>query len=128
MNAANRLGLAVFPLLLLCLGSIIAELRGRFDRDTWLALASATATRFLILPGLYFGAYFLFLKELRLTPAVLWVLFLECHTPPATGLAIQAVGKNDAVVAPVLLWTYVAYIFVLPLYLLLFLSLPGLIR
>lgn len=127
LGAANRLGQGVFPLLLLCLGSIIAELKGRFEKKAWLALATAGVTRFVFVPGLFFGAYFLFLKNFHLSPALLWVLFLECHTPPATGLAIMAIGKNDTIVSPVLLWTYVAYIFVLPLYLLLFLTLPGLL-
>jgi len=127
LNAATRLGQGVFPLLLLCLGSIIAELRGRLKKETRLALATTAATRFAIIPGLFFATYFLLLKDLYLSPAMLWVLFLESHTPPATALAIMAIGKNDTAVSPVLLWTYVAYLFVLPVYLLIFLSLPGLL-
>lgn len=127
LNAFTRLGQGAFPLLLLCLGSIIAELRGRIEKETSLALATTAAVRFLIIPGLFFGVYFLILKNLYLSPAVLWVLFLESHTPPATALAIMAIGKNDTVVSPVLLWTYIAYLVVLPVYLMLFLSLPGLL-
>ncbi|UCF96255.1 MAG: AEC family transporter [Spirochaetaceae bacterium] len=126
LNAAHRLGQGVFPLLLLCLGSIIAALKGRVERQTGLALATAAVVRFTLIPACFFAVYFLFLKDLHLSPAVLWVLFLETHTPPATALAIMSMGKNDAVVSPVLLWTYIAYLAVLPAYLLLFLSLPGL--
>jgi predicted permease len=127
LNAFTRLGQGAFPLLLLCLGSIIAELKGRVGKETSLALGTAAAVRFAIIPGLFFGVYFLFLKYIHLSPAMLWVLFLESHTPPATALAIMATGKNDTVVSPVILWTYIAYLIVLPGYLLLFLSLPGLL-
>lgn len=128
-RALERIGSLTLPLVLISIGAMIAdlrfhaELRGRLF--TMAALVSAV--RFLILPAGFFGGYFLLFRPLGLSPVVLWIVFLEMHTPPATNLAVMASqsGTNQDTAAFTVLVTYVLFVLLLPVYLMLYLSLPG---
>ncbi len=129
-SALGRIGSIIFPLVILCLGATIADLRGRVssDRRPLRKLAAAvSAVRFLLLPLLFLALYFLVLRPLRVPPAMVWVFFLQFHIPPGSSLTIMAVqaGMNEESTSYVILATYLLYLFVFPLYLMLFLSLPG---
>jgi predicted permease len=131
-SAMNSMGSVVPPLMLLCLGATIANLKGAksADRKSLLRVSvHVSAMRLLILPALFFGGYFLILRPLRLSPAHSWVIFLQMVIPPATSLSILAArGKsNEEYVGFTLLVSYVLYIAVLPLFLMLFISLPGIL-
>ncbi len=129
-SALNSVGSVVPPLLLLCLGATIANLkhvRPENRKDLLRVSLHVSAVRLLILPALFFAAYFLVLRPLRLSPAHYWVLFLQMVIPPATSLSVLASrGKNNEdYVGFALLVTYIVYIAVLPVCLMLFISLPG---
>ena len=89
--------------------------------------ALVSTVRFLILPAAFLAAYFLIFRPLAFSPVVLWIVFLEMHTPPATNLAVMASqsGTNQDTAAFTILVTYVLFVLLLPLYLVVFLSLPG---
>ena len=129
--ALSRFGNIAIPLLLVCLGTMIADLK--VDRGTWkgfmkLALP-VMGMRFLVMPGVFFLSYFLIFRPAGFSPAQCFVIFLESGSPPATNLSLMAsrAGINENKVAFVILVTYIFYLLVLPVYLLLFLSLPGIL-
>lgn len=132
-SGLNSLGSVVPPLLLLCLGAAIANLKGmkrEHTKDFLRVSIHVTAVRLFILPALYFLGYFSILRPLRLSPAHSWVIFLQMAIPPATSLSVLAArGKNnEECVGFALLVSYTIYIFVLPLLLMLFISLPGILN
>jgi predicted permease len=129
-RALERVAQTTFPLILLTLGSMIANInfsRG-LKRDVVRLALGVLAFRFLLMPLLFLGGYFLVLVRIDLLPPQIWVLFLESHLPPATNLSVMAAqaGKNEDLVSLSILITYLAYLLFLPLFLLVFLNLPGL--
>lgn len=131
LAALERISAMTLPLILISIGAMIGNLHVSGEKPSKLILmAGATSVvRFLIMPALFYGSYFLFLKNLNLTPGQLWVLFLETHIPPATNLAIMAHSKgiNEDYAAYTLLVTYGLYLIIFPFYLMLFLRLPGIL-
>ncbi len=131
LSALERISAMTMPLILISLGAMIGNLHTSGEKlSKLLLMAGATsAVRFLIMPALFYGSYFLFLKNLNLTPVQLWVLFLETHIPPASNLAVMAHSKgiNEDYAAYTLLVTYSLYMIIFPFYLMLFLSLPGIL-
>lgn len=130
-RALQMLGNVTFPLILVCLGAMIADLRfGSTIRKEMAVMALlVSSVRFLVLPALFFAAFYLLHLSQRLSPAQLWALYLEVTTPPATNLSVMAgaAGVNEHNTAFTLLVTYVVYMVILPLELLLFLNLPGIV-
>ena len=131
ISALEMISAMTLPLILISLGAMIGNLHTSRKKPAKLILmASVTsAIRFLIMPALFYGSYFLFLKNLNLTPGQLWVLFLETHIPPASNLAVMAHSKgiNEDYAANTLLVTYGLYMIIFPFYLMLFLRLPGIL-
>jgi len=131
LSSLERISAMTMPLILISLGAMIGNLHTSGEKlSKLLLMAGATsAVRFLIMPALFYGSYFLFLKNLNLTPVQLWVLFLETHIPPASNLAVMAHSKgiNEDYAAYTLLVTYSLYMIIFPFYLMLFLSLPGIL-
>ncbi len=129
VNVAERLGSVTFPLVLIVVGSMIAELgHPRHVRPPIKVMAAVVSiARFLVLPGLFWLVYLLFLDRLDVARPVIWVLFLETHVPPATNLAIMArdkdVGRDEA--AFVLFVTYLVYLVLLPVFMMIFLGITG---
>ena len=115
-----------YPLLLLLyLGGLIGGVKvTRDDLKSLLGMTGAVAfVRLILLPGLFYAAFFGVLRHLSLAPAVLFVLFLETHTPPATNLSLMAgeAGVNEHHTAVTLLGNYVLYLLLMPVYLAVFL-------
>lgn len=131
ISALERISAMTLPLILISLGAMIGNLHTSRENPGKLILmaGAASAVRFLIMPALFYGSYFLFLKNLNLTPVQLWVLFLETHIPPASNLAVMAHSKgiNEDYAAYTLLVTYSLYMIIFPFYLMLFLRLPGIL-
>jgi malate permease and related proteins len=131
LASLEKISVMTLPLILISIGAMIGNLHVSGEKPSKLMLmAGATSTvRFLIMPALFYGSYFLFLKNLNLTPGQLWVLFLETHIPPATNLAIMAHSKgiNEDYAAYTLMVTYALYMVIFPFYLMLFLQLPGIL-
>jgi predicted permease len=83
--------------------------------------------RLLLVPALFFGLYFL-VKDLPfISNAMIWVIFLQMHIPPGTSLSVMAVrrGSFQTETSYAILVNYIAYLFLLPIYILLLLSLLG---
>lgn len=129
-TSLEKIGIIIFPLMIVCLGATIADLKRTVPRPpnrlVPLALA-VSAVRFVALPLLFLVLYFVILVPLQLSPAHIWVLFLQMHIPPGTSLSIMAVqaGINEENTSFVLLVSYLLYLFLLPLYVMILLSLPG---
>ena len=131
LAATDKLGGVMTSLLLLCLGSTIANLKDRPRENTGDLVKMSvhvSLIRFLFLPGLFFGAYFVLFRPFGLSPTQIWVFFLQLVLPPATSLSVLAARakNNEDYVGFSQLVTYLVYILVLPVYLMLFLALPGL--
>ena len=128
-KALEKVGNLTLPLIMICLGAMIAELS--FEAGSWremLGMAAAvSAVRYLALPLCFVAAYLFFLRPLGFTPVQNWVLFLEMHIPPATNLTIMAARaeRNEHHVSFTLLVTYLLYILVLPLFMYVFIRLTG---
>ena len=131
LSALERISSMTLPLILISLGAMIGNLHASSEKPSKLMfMAGVTSSiRFLIMPVLFYGSYFLFLKNLNLSPAQLWVLFLETHIPPASNLAVMAhsKGTNEDYAAYTLMVTYGLYMIIFPFYLMLFLRLPGIL-
>lgn len=128
-KALQKVGNLTLPLIMICLGAMIAELTFESgSRREMLGMAAAVAgVRYLALPLCFVAVYVLFLRPLGFTPVQNWVLFLEMHVPPATNLTIMAARaeRNEHHVSFTLLVTYLLYLVVLPLFMYVFLSLTG---
>jgi malate permease and related proteins len=127
-SGIRRIGSITFPLILISIGAMIADIETRVEgRDRLIKMAlGVVLVRFLLFPALFFFAYFALLRHISiLTPSHLWVLFLEAHIPPANNVATMArrVGSNESYIAFTTLITYTLYLVLLPLYLSFFLSL-----
>lgn len=126
VSTLDTIGSTTLPLVLLCLGAMLADISvSREERKAYLGAAlTIVGLRLLILPALFYLAYFLFLRD-TLTPPQLWVLFLETHTPPATNLSImaQSADTHKEIAGISLFTSYLAYLILFPLSLVLFLSL-----
>ncbi len=130
-NALEALADITMPLVLVCLGSMIADLniRETLAKGILRVLFPVSLVRFVLLPGVFYLCYFLLFKPLGFSPAILWVLFLETHTPPALNFSVMTVqaGANEELSSSILLGTYTIYLFLLPAYLLLFLFITGIV-
>ena len=126
LAAIDRLSATTLPLALISLGALIGSLKvpqGAFAHYIGLALA-VCSVRFVLVPGLFFALYAGGVLRV-LAPTVVFALFLEMHTPPATNFSLM-VGEarvNTEHTAVTLLVTYVAYLIVMPIYLVVFLAL-----
>jgi hypothetical protein len=123
--ALERLSAITLPLALLNLGGLIGGLKvTRDDLRSLLGMTGAVALmRLVLLPGLFYASFFGVLRHLSLAPAVMFVLFLETHTPPATNLSLMAgeAGVNEHHTAVTLLGNYILYLLLMPVYLAVFL-------
>jgi len=131
ISALRMIASLTLPLILISLGAMIGNLHTSKEKPSKLLLMAGATTfvRFLIMPAVFYGSYFLFIKNLHLSPGQLWVLFLETHIPPASNLSAMANsrGVNIDYSAYTLLVTYGSYMLIFPFYLMLFLRLPGIL-
>ncbi len=128
-KALEKVGNLTLPLIMICLGAMIAELsfESGSRRGMLGMVAAVAAVRYLAVPLCFVLAYLVLLRPLGLTPVQTWVLFLEMHVPPATNLTIMAARaeRNEHHVSFTLLVTYLLYILVLPLFMYVFIRLTG---
>ncbi len=122
-----RIGSITFPLILITIGAMIADIETHVDgRSRLINMAlRVVLVRFVLFPACFFFAYFVLLRHLSiLTPSHIWVLFLEAHLPPANNIATMAkrVETNESTIAFTTLITYTLYLVLLPLYLSFFLT------
>jgi len=123
--AQHPLAPTTLPLALLKLGALIGGLKLRKD-DLKLVIGISGAVaivRLVLLPALFYEFFFGLLRNMNLAPVVVFVLFLEMHTPPATNLSLMAgeAGVNEHHTAVTLLGSYVLYLVLMPVYLTIFL-------
>ena len=130
-NALEALANVTMPLVLVCLGSMIVDLniRETLAKGILKVLFPVSLVRFVFLPAVFYLFYFLMFKPLGFSTAILWVLFLETHTPPALNFSVMTVqaGANEELSSSILLGTYTLYLFFLPAYLLLFLLITAIL-
>ncbi|MCF7944304.1 MAG: AEC family transporter [Spirochaetia bacterium] len=129
-SSLENIGLTIFPLMIICLGAAIADTdrHKEISKKNLYSLAFSVAlVRLLIIPALFIALYFFFIVPLNFSPAYTWILFLQMHIPPGTSLSIMAIQKgiNEAQTSFTIMVTYVMYLFLLPIYMLILLSLPG---
>jgi predicted permease len=125
-SAIDRLSAITLPTALISLGALIGGLRiprGAFSHYLGLAL-SVGAVRFVLLPAIFFVLYAAGALD-GLGRAVVFALFLEMHTPPATNFSLMVgqAGVNTEHTAVTLFVSYVGYLVAMPIYLVLLLSL-----
>lgn len=129
VKSFERFGAITYPTILVCLGAMIARIQfQKENRKELLSLATlVSAIRFLILPGIFLLLYWGVIQRFDLSPAQKWVIFLETHLPPASNLSMMAAqaGMKEDQVSFTILITYLVYMLMLPVYLLIFLALPG---
>jgi predicted permease len=124
--ALERLSAVTLPLALIVLGALIGGIKvSREELGVTMRMSIAVgAIRFIVLPGLFWGLYFLLRSRIVIAPALLLTLFLELHVPPATNLSLMA-GQaqiNEHHTGMILLVSYIAYLVIMPAYLLLYLA------
>lgn len=128
-TALQRLSDLVLPLALIVLGGMIGNIDFQqiHVKKALKIVWGVAAVRFLLLPALFFGIYFVLLRHLRLTPPQLWVLFIESHVPPALNLSVMTshAGVNREYTAFAMLFTYILYLVLFPFFVILFFALPG---
>jgi predicted permease len=116
-SAIERLSAITLPLALVNLGALIGGLEIPRDAFThYLGVAGRVLlVRYVLIPGIFFGL--LFLDAFRsVAPVVVFAIFLELHTPPATNFALMVgqAGVNKEHTAVTLLLSYLAYLVVMP--------------
>jgi predicted permease len=131
-KSLEKVGMTIFPLMIICLGATIADMntaKGISKKFLYKMALSVGSIRFLIVPLLFLGLYFAVLRPLNLSNAHVWVIFLQMHIPPGTSLSIMAVrrGIHETETSFVILFNYALYLFLLPMYVLVLLSLPGIL-
>jgi predicted permease len=131
LKSLERFGAVTYPVILVCLGAMIARIQFRKSnqKELFSLAMGVSAIRFLLLPGLFLLLYWGIIQRLALSPAQQWVIFLEVHIPPATNLSMMAAqaDMNEDQVSFTIFVTYLVYMLMLPVYLLIFLSLPGIL-
>ncbi len=126
----RRIGTTTFPLILVVLGAMIADLNLHVEGKARLTLMAVGVftVRLLLMPACFYVLYFTVLRRLDfLTPVHIWVLFLETHLPPASNLSIMVseAGVNQGYTAFTLLITYLGFLILFPLHVVLFLQFIG---
>ena len=125
-TAIEKLGTMLAPLVLVSLGAMIAgiKLHDSVRKQMNMVLLGVIFIRYLLLPAFYYLLYFYVLKPLGFEQAIIFVLFLEFHIPPANNFSVMAMnaGVNEDITAYVLLVTYILYIVLLPVFLMFFMS------
>ncbi len=129
MKGLERFGMVTYPTILICLGAMIGHLQiTQAERRQLVSFAALiSAIRFLLIPFIFVLVYWGILQRLPLSPAQKWVIFLEMHIPPASNLSMMAAqtGMNEDLVSFTTVITYIVYLVVLPVHVLLFLMLMG---
>lgn len=126
----RRFGSTTFPLILVVLGAMIANINLNVEgkwRLSQMAIGVFTV-RFVLLPAFFYALYFTVLRHLDfITPVHIWILFLETHLPPASNLSIMVseAGVNQGFTAFSLLITYLGFLIIFPVHMVLFLQLVG---
>ncbi len=118
--------------MIICLGATIAELGVNTvtTRRVLYKMAFAVASvRLFIFPMLFILLYLLIIRPIGLSHAHTWVIFLQMHIPSGTALSIMAVqaGTNKEETSFVILVNYLLYLIVLPIYIIILFSLPGIL-
>ncbi len=125
-TAIEKLGTILAPLILVTLGAMIAgiHLHDSVRRQMNTVLVGVIAVRYVLLPVIYFLFCIFILKPLGIDKVIIFVLFLEFHIPPANNFSTMAMnaGVNEDLTAYILFVTYILYIVLLPLYLMIFMS------
>lgn len=124
VRGLERLGSATVPMALMTLGGLVAGMRphGALTAAARRILAVTVLVRFVAIPALFWAVVALSGAARWAAPAVMWVLFVEFHTPPATNLSVMVTraGTNLQEVGFVMSVTYLLMILAYPFYLLLF--------
>ena len=125
-SALEKMGTILAPLILVTLGAMIAgiKLHHSVRKQMNLILTGVIAVRYVLVPIFFYLIFFLILKPLNADSAIVFVLFLEFHIPPANNFSTMAMnaGVNEDLTAYVLLVTYLLYIVLLPLFLMIFMA------
>ena len=123
--ALERIGSITIPIILIVLGSMAGDLH--IHGENWKSLlgmsCAVSVVRLVAMPALFFLFAPWFGNPASWSPTELWVIFLQFTTPPATNLSVMAAHHdiNREHTTFTLLFTYLLYLLVFPLFLMLFL-------
>ncbi len=127
--ALEQVSSLTVPLVLITVGGLIAGIDRTLlkDHSVRMYAISVTGMRMLVVPVLFWTFAIIFRKTALTAIPLLWVLFLETHTPPASNLSIMAAraAKSQSEVAAAILVSYLSYLAVFPIYLTMFLLFIG---
>jgi malate permease and related proteins len=127
--ALEQVSSLTVPLVLITVGGLIAGINRSVLKDHSIKkyAISVTVMRMLVVPALFWTFALVFRKAAMTTVPLLWVLFLETHTPPASNLSIMAAraNKSQSEVAAAILVSYLSYLVIFPVYLTMFLLYIG---
>jgi malate permease and related proteins len=127
VGAAERVSALTVPLALFTLGALIANLVEQEEpaERLWPMAIAVTGVRLLVMPALFYALYVLVLRPLAAAPVVVFVAFLEMHTPPAANFSVMAgrSGMNREHTAFSMLVSYAAFVVLMPFLTALFLTL-----
>ncbi len=131
-SAIEQFGVVFFPLVIITLGAIIADLGTisfKSKRHLYLLASAAGCIRLLVFPLLFILLYFTVLHPLNFSRAQIWVIFLQMHIPPGTIFTMMAIQAdiNREETAFTVMVTYLLYLILLPVYILTLFSLPGIL-
>jgi malate permease and related proteins len=122
--AFDKIGSITLPLIMITLGSMIAEIKLEESNRTKLTLHCMLVSfvRLIVSPVLYWVLFFFVIKKIHLTPVQNWVIFLQMHVPAATNLSVMShnSGQNENLISFNLLISYIGYLILLPVYIFLF--------
>ena len=127
--ALERLSEVTVPLVLVTLGGIIAGIAPSSHNRRALAAVVTTAVvvRLFAVPAAFWAVLLLTDGLFGASLPILWVLFLEFHTPTASNLSVMAgrAGRNHDEIGITMITAYGAYIVLFPIYMTLFLMWIG---
>ncbi|GAB6090465.1 AEC family transporter [Spirochaeta dissipatitropha] len=127
--ALSRIGDMTIPAILIVLGSMAGGLRIHAEnrRELLRLSLNVSGVRFIALPAVFFLIIHPLLTGWGWSITEIWVVFLQFTTAPATNLSVMAAhhGVNEEHTTFTLLFTYMLYLLVFPIYLLIFLQLYG---
>lgn len=131
IRAAERFANITVTIVLICLGSMIADLSFPAEKRKSMLLHAllVSLVRFILLPLSFFGFYFLSRGWQYFDQNQYLCLFLQLSVPTSTNLSIMAnrAGVNTDLAPMSFMVTFILYLVFFPFWLLIFLNLPGIL-
>ena len=124
MDTAELIGMGAIPCALLILGANLADAPTEAEGINHRPVAAVCLARLVVLPvcGIFITLGLLHLDLIPRDPMCLLVLMIEASVPPATNLIVmcQVHKRGEAAMSKILVWTYIASVGTLTVFVALF--------